>query len=117
MNILNKFIVHFFLKATSIKVGSDQFGNIYYESKKVSQNTGRKKRSCFYNGIVEASKIPDQWFLWLHYTTNGIPPKNKVTHNINKHLPNLTGTKYANLFAPSGNVRKKNTYIAWEAPN
>ena len=46
-------------------VGSDEYGNKYYESKK-----GR--RWVIYNGEVEASKIPNEWYSWIHFTKNKI---------------------------------------------
>ena len=46
-------------------VGKDEYGNKYYESKK-----GR--RWVIYNGEVEASKIPNEWYSWIHFTKNKI---------------------------------------------
>ena len=39
----------------------DNSGNKYYESKK-------GKRWVIYNGEVEASKIPNEWYSWMHHT-------------------------------------------------
>ncbi len=41
-------------------IGEDNNGNKYYESK-----SGR--RWVVYNGEVEASKIPNEWYSWMHY--------------------------------------------------
>ena len=41
----------------------DNFGNKYYESKS-------NKRWVIYNGETEASKIPSEWYLWMHYLSN-----------------------------------------------
>ena len=68
-------------------VGTDKNGNKYYESK-----SGR--RWVVYNGEVEASKIPNEWYSWMHNMNNKIQNK----HHIEKydwqkeHLPNQTGS-------------------------
>ena len=49
-------------------------GNKYYKSK-----SGR--RWVIYNGEIEASKIPNEWYSWMHYTQNNI----ENTHNIKKY--------------------------------
>src|SRR5581483_10903586 len=43
-------------------VGSDEFGNRYYESK-----TGQR-RWVIYAGTVDASLVPADWHGWLHHT-------------------------------------------------
>ena len=93
-------------------VGEDKNGNKYYESK-----SGR--RWVIYNGEVEASKIPDEWYSWIHRIGNKIE---NVQHLKKykwqkKHLPNLTGTQYA--YQPKSlniefNKKKENRdYKAW----
>ena len=70
--------------------GTDYFGNKYYQSK-----SGR--RWVVYNGEVDATKIPNEWYSWMHFTPNKIEKK----HDLNKynwqkpHKPNLTGTDEA----------------------
>ena len=89
-------------------VGNDEFGNKYYES-----NNG--KRWIIYAGIVDASKIPVEWYSWMHFTSNRIEKK----HNIEKynwqkpHQANLTGTEEA--YYPNKNkdaIKKK--YSSWK---
>ena len=69
-------------------VGTDQFGNKYYESKD-------GKRWIIYKDEVNASKIPVEWYSWIHFTKNKI----EDNHELEKyswqkpHQPNLTGTK------------------------
>ena len=59
----------------------------YFESKK-------GKRCVIYSGDIDASKIPVEWYSWMHFTSNKIEKK----HDLNKynwqkpHKPNLTGT-------------------------
>jgi len=69
-------------------VGKDSFGNKYYKSRS-------GKRWVIYNGEVDASKIPNEWYSWIHFTKNKI----ENNHNLEKfvwqkpHLSNQTGTK------------------------
>ena len=67
--------------------GEDHLGNKYYENKS-------GKRWVIYNGEVDASKVPEEWYSWLHFIKNRI----EKTANLEKyewqksHLPNQTGT-------------------------
>ena len=89
-------------------VGKDEFGNKYYESRK-------GKRWVIYFGEIDASKIPVEWYSWMHFTTNKIENE----HNFEKynwqkpHKPNLTGTDSA--YYPNKNkneIEKK--YKIWK---
>ena len=69
-------------------VGTDELGNKYYESK-------NGKRWVIYSNTIDASKIPVEWFSWIHFTPNKIEKK----HSLEKydwqkpHQENLTGTE------------------------
>ena len=90
-------------------VGEDSFGNKYYESKK-------GKRWVIYNGEVDASKIPVEWYSWIHFTPNKI----EKDHNLKKyqwqksHQANLTGTEEAYFPNKNKNVNKKK-YKTWKS--
>jgi len=77
-------------------VGEDAFGNRYFTEKK-SPKQGRAKRWVLYKGLSEPSKIPAQWFGWMHYTTDMLPSEINITPYAweQPHIPNLTGTKHA----------------------
>ncbi len=79
------------------RVGEDDAGNIYYESK-----DGR--RWVIYNGQIEASAIPDGWHGWIHYRTDVAPSdENYVPREWQKpHKENLTGTPGA--YHPPGSL-------------
>ena len=109
MDIINKFLIKFFCN----KVGCDEFGNQYFETKKTKNFY--KKRYVIYNGIAEPSKVPANWHGWLHYTNKDLP------NNINKHLwqkthlPNLTGTKFAHFPCKKGKITPN--YQPWQPNN
>ena len=42
-------------------VGTDELGNKYYESK-------HGKRWVIYSDTIDASKIPVEWYSWIHFT-------------------------------------------------
>ena len=71
-------------------VGQDDFGNKYYENKK-------GKRWVIYSDEIDASKIPVEWYSWMHSIKNKI----EETHELKKydwqqnHLSNQTGTDKA----------------------
>jgi len=88
--------------------GSDTFGNKYYESKK-------KKRWVIYSGEIDASKIPIEWYSWIHFINNKI----ENNHDIEKydwqkpHQSNQTGTD--NSHHPNRNNEQiKKKYTSWK---
>ena len=68
-------------------VGVDNFGNKYYESK-------AGKRWVIYKDEIDASKIPNEWYSWIHFIKNRIEKSNNIKkYNWQKpHLSNQTGT-------------------------
>ena len=89
-------------------VGSDQYGNKYYCSKK-------NERWVVYAKNIEATKITSDWYLWIHHTIDRAPnPKETKYPWQKKHLENQTGTK--NSFKPV-KIRKtdiKKKYESWK---
>ncbi len=95
------------------KVGQDDQGNSYYESR------DGKRRWVIYNGEAEASRVPPEWHGWLHYTHRDpptkAPPRRKPWER--PHQPNLTGTPQA--WVPPGSLRRaqpveRRDYEAWQ---
>jgi NADH:ubiquinone oxidoreductase subunit len=84
-------------------VGSDGQGNRYYQEKKVVPGR-RRRRWVMYNGEVEASRVPPEWHIWLHYTTDTLPPAGGPPRKSweKPHQPNLTGT--ADAYRPAGHT-------------
>ena len=89
-------------------VGKDSFGNKYYENKKGN-------RWVIYSGEIDASKIPVEWYSWIHFTPNKIEKK----HILEKyewqkpHQSNLTGTDQA--YYPNKNQDgAKKKYKSWK---
>ena len=88
--------------------GKDSFGNKYYKNKK-------GKRWVIYKGEIDASKISNEWYSWMHYTKNKI----ENLHDLKKyewqkpHQPNQTGTD--NSYHPNKNNEKINKkYKSWK---
>tara|TARA_Y100001970_G_C13523242_1_gene504014 strand:+ start:41 stop:406 length:366 start_codon:yes stop_codon:yes gene_type:complete len=89
-------------------VGSDEFGNRYYESKS-------GKRWVIYYDTIDASKIPVEWYSWIHFTPNRIE-KNHILDKYEwqkPHQPNLTGTDKAYYPNKNKNAIKKK-YSSWK---
>ena len=89
-------------------VGKDSSGNKYYQNKD-------GKRWVIYNGEVEASKIPNEWYSWMHYTNNKIENVHELKkYNWQKdHLPNQTGTKKSYHPKNNKNATEKK-YKSWQ---
>ena len=90
-------------------VGKDDLGNRYYKTKK-------GKRFIIYSGEVDASKIPNEWYSWIHFINNKIGNSHKLKkYDWQKpHQPNQTGT--ANSYHPKKNnheIGKK--YKTWNS--
>jgi NADH:ubiquinone oxidoreductase subunit len=82
------------------KVGSDGYGNVYYTSK------NGDRRWVIYKGSNDASRIPPDWYAWMHRMIEGtpdeaLPPAPKFLKDPN---PNLTGT--AGAYRPAGALEK-----------
>ena len=87
-------------------VGSDEFGNKYYKSKK-------DERWVIYSNDIEATKITSDWFLWIHHTVNEIPvAKTKKYSWQKKHNENLSGTNKA--YKPN-KISKKQEFKPYES--
>ena len=89
-------------------VGKDDYGNKYYQSK-------NGKRWIIYNDEIDASKIPNEWYSWIHFTKNKI----ENVHELKKfewqkpHKPNLTGTEKSYYPNKNNNANKKK-YKTWK---
>jgi NADH:ubiquinone oxidoreductase subunit len=96
-----------------VKVGEDDEGNIFYESR------NGKRRWVIYNGESEASRVPPDWHGWLHFTWDEPPSKSPLKHKKweKPHQENLTGTMLA--YVPPGSIRREHPaerrdYEAWQ---
>ena len=90
-------------------VGSDSIGNKYYESKD-------GKRWVIYSGEIDASKIPSEWYSWIHFTNNSIENNHDLEKNDwqKPHQPNQTGTE--NAYYPNRNNEQiKKKYTIWKS--
>ena len=99
------------------RVGTDSLGNIYYRSKKGD------RRWVVYNGANDASRIPPDWYSWMHHQIDGLPDEAlpPVRKFQKPPTPNLTGTPAA--YRPSGALERggqrqaaSGDYEAW-TPN
>ena len=56
------------------KIGRDSAGNTYFQDRYFLFTAKRTlKRWVLYKGIADGSKIPPEWYGWIHYTTNEVP--------------------------------------------
>jgi len=89
-------------------VGKDSFGNKYYESKS-------GKRWVIYSGEIDATKISNDWYSWMHYTKNKIENLHQLKkyHWQKNHQSNQTGSDKSYHPNKIGNeVEKK--YKSWK---
>ena len=82
------------------KVGTDELGNVYYAAKKGG------RRFVIYNGPNDASRIPPEWFSWLHHQIEGVPDEAlpPAPKFLREATPNRTGTPEA--YRPSGALER-----------
>ena len=89
-------------------VGSDEFGNKYYQNKK-------GKRWVIYKGEINASKITSDWFSLIHHTTNVIPSE-KITEKYSwqkSHKDNKTCSTES--YKPNKISKKSKDFKKYEA--
>jgi NADH:ubiquinone oxidoreductase subunit len=93
----------FLLRLTSAfkgrQVGTDRFGNTYYESRRKQPVYDRTRRWVLYAKAVEATAVPPEWHAWLHHTSDALPEQKMYPWQL-EHQPNLTGTPAA--YRPAG---------------
>lgn len=93
------FLLRFTSRRTGRVVGTDQFGNTYFEAKKIRAGEGRPRRWVIYARDVEATMVPPEWHGWLHHAHDRLP-EGKARPWQKPHRPNLTGT--AHSYRPAG---------------
>jgi NADH:ubiquinone oxidoreductase subunit len=111
-----------YTSANGIFVGEDGNGNRYFEDKSGKGPAGKPRRWVIYNGYAEPSKVPPEWFGWLHYIVD-TPPNQESYHPKpwqKPHLENFTGTSAAyhppgSLFGDMRRPRTDGDYQPWTA--
>lgn len=100
-------------------VGTDEFGNRYFEEKKPGYD-GIKHRYVVYKGYADGSRVPSDWHGWMHHTFDECPQSAPLPRQSfeKDHQPNLTGTVWAwhrkgSLEAPDG-AKSRKSYEAWD---
>lgn len=100
------------------RMGEDALGNLYYEGGK--DMSGRPRRWVIYAGSNDASRVPPEWFSWLHHQIDDVPDRAMPPQRIweKPALENLTGSALA--YRPPGvagkgdaRVRATGDYEAW----
>ena len=86
------------------KVGEDHLGNAYWEGGK--DTMGHPRRWVIYEGPNDASRVPPDWFAWLHRQVDDVPDRAlpPIRPWQKPAVPNLTGTPLA--FRPQGALEK-----------
>jgi NADH:ubiquinone oxidoreductase subunit len=106
-----------FTRRHGAQVGTDSFGNVYFNGKK----DGR--RWVIYSGSNDASRVDPEWHSWLHGQLDGPPDQSLPPARpwVKPPAPNLTGTDAA--YRPAGALEKggrraaaTGDYEAW-SPN
>ncbi len=82
------------------RAGKDALGNVYYEGKAMPD--GRLRRSVLYKGSNDASRVPPEWYGWLHHQIDDLPDASlpPVRRWEKEAQANQTGTAAA--FRPAG---------------
>ncbi len=94
------FLLRFTSRFSGTQVGTDRFGNVYFEGKREQAIYGRKRRWVIFNGVAEPTKVPPEWHAWLHHVTAAPLDEKKQHPWQEEHRPNLTGTPQA--WRPAG---------------
>ena len=100
------------------QVGEDSLGNVYWQGGQDAN--GLIRRWVIYNGQNDASRVPPEWFSWLHHQIDDVPdqalPPQRVWEKPAEQ--NLTGTRLA--YRPPGaleaggrRVAATGDYEAW----
>lgn len=91
--------IRFFTLRRGTLVGTDQFGNRYYQDKKRPLH-GKDRRWVLYKGEPEASKVPPEWHGWLHHGMDAPLQTDATKPWVKPHQANMTGS--AATYRPPG---------------
>lgn len=103
LSYLSRLQVLFFTWRRGLPVGTDKFGNRYFRDR--VRHTGmRERRWVIYAGEAEATKVPAEWFGWLHHTNAEPLPDQSPFHRpwVKEHQANRSGS--ADAYLPSGHT-------------
>jgi NADH:ubiquinone oxidoreductase subunit len=100
------------------RVGTDRFGNTYYESHAKMAGYDRRRRFVLYKGPQEATAIPPEWHGWMHHTSPEPLPETRSRPWFEEHRPNPTGTPAAyhppgHQLSTRGRPKTDGEYEAW----
>ena len=84
------------------QVGSDEFGNRYYRTRRVSGQPSSERRWVIFNGLAEPSTIPPGWHGWMHHRIAEPPAAYEARPWEKPHQQNLTGSPAA--YRPPGSI-------------
>jgi len=86
------------------KVGEDALGNLYYQGGRTVH--GIPQRWVIYKGSNDASRVPPEWFSWLHHQIDDVPERAlpPMRRWEKPAVPNMTGTALA--YRPPGALEK-----------
>lgn len=86
------------------QVGEDGLGNTYWEGG--SDTAGNPRRYVIYAGANDTSRVPPEWFSWLHHQVEHAPDRSLPAPRAweKPAVPNLTGTALA--YRPQGALEK-----------
>jgi NADH:ubiquinone oxidoreductase subunit len=89
-----------FTRRNGVRVGSDAEGNVYYQGRKDG------KRWVIYNGANDPSRIPPEWYSWIHHLIDGLPDEAlpPAPKFLKAPIANLTGTPRA--YRPAGALER-----------
>ncbi len=95
-----------FTSRFGVRVGEDEFGNVYYRKPGIDPVLLFERRWVIYAGESEGSMTPPGWYGWLHHTTDTPPSaETYIPREWQKpYIPNMTGTPDA--YRPPGSTLK-----------
>jgi len=107
MSFVDKLWIKLFCKF----VGRDKHGNSYYQK----DENGKNRRFVLYTGYAEPTKVPPDWYNWLHHMCDELPylGSNKTySWQKGENRVNFTGTKLR--YEPKNINQLKPLYQAWK---
>jgi NADH:ubiquinone oxidoreductase subunit len=82
------------------QVGTDVYGNVYFESK------SGDRRWVIYQGSNDASRIPPEWYGWMHRQIDGHPDQALPAARAFAKPPNPNRTGTVDAYRPSGALER-----------
>ncbi|KAL3701852.1 hypothetical protein R1sor_019874 [Riccia sorocarpa] len=107
--MIRRFVNRLLSYKDRVKVGSDKYGNSYYQKQDIKEGTVMERRWVEYKGEPDSTALPVEWTSWLAGTRKGAPTPEEIAA-LEAHRKNVR--KMAALYEQKEEERRLKAKLA-----